>query len=212
MIYHVVNKSIANFKIFNTEKDFFRMIMAICYYRKFNQQTCLAQFIRLHKNAKSNILDKIISQSRKHYPIEIIAYCIMPTHLHLLVNELSEDSLSIFISNVLNSYARYFNVKHKRKGPLWEGRFKKVEIRTDEQLLHTTRYIHLNPVTAYLVDKPEDWPYSSYMEYISTVLKNRRICNHEHLLDILPCEYKKFVENGIVYQREIAKTKNLFIE
>ena len=67
---------------------------------------------------------------------------------------------------LLNSYTRYFNEKIKRKGPLWEGRFKKVLVNSDEQLLHLTRYVHLNPVSAGIVEKPEDWPCSSYREYI----------------------------------------------
>ena len=62
------------------------------------------------------------------YFVEIIAYCIMPTHFHLVVKQLKEDGISFFIQQILNSYSRYFNIKTKRKGPLWEGRFQNVII------------------------------------------------------------------------------------
>jgi putative transposase len=79
----------------------------------------------------------------------------MPTHIHLVLRQLKDGGISKFMSNILNSYSRYFNIKHNRKGPLWEGRFRKVLVGSDEQLLHLTRYVHLNPVTACLVDKPK---------------------------------------------------------
>jgi len=115
----------------------------------------------------------------KEKVIHIIAYCLMPTHIHMLLEEVKEDGISIFTNNVLNSYTRYFNTKHKRKGPLWEGPSKKVTIKSDDQLLHLTRYIHLNPVTAYLCNKPEEWPYSSYNEYIKPNTNNN-FCDYEH--------------------------------
>jgi putative transposase len=141
--------------------------------------------------------------------VGIIAYCLMPTHFHIILNELNENGLSLFIKNILNSYTRYFNIKHNRKGPLWESRSKKVSIESDEQLLHLTRYIHLNPVTSYLVKMPEDWPYSSYKEYIFKALINKQICTYKNYLDIKPHIYAKFVEDGILYQREMAKVKQL---
>jgi putative transposase len=116
------------------------------------------------------------------------------------------------MSTILNSYTRYFNTKHKRKGPLWESRFKSVLVETDEQLLHLTRYIHLNPVTAFLVDKPEEWKASSYNEYLLKVSGSDRTCNYDGILDIEPSSYRKFVEDRISYQRELAKIKELLIE
>ncbi len=78
----------------------------------------------------------------------------MPTHIHLILKQLKEDGISAYMSKILNSYTCYFNRRTKRKGPLWESRFKRVEVTSDEQLLHLTRYIHLNPVTAHIVEEP----------------------------------------------------------
>jgi len=117
------------------------------------------------------------------------------------------------MGNVLNSYSRYFNTKHKRGSPLWKGKFKNVLVETDEQLLHLTRYIHLNPTSAGLVKKPEEWPYSSYLEYLGKIKKMDRICSYEDLMDISPSSsYKNFVESRISYQRELEKIKHLILE
>ena len=136
----------------------------------------------------------------------------MPTHIHLVLRQLKDNGISKFMSNILNSYSRYFNLKHNRKGPLWEGRFKKIMVENDDQLLHLTRYIHLNPVTAYLVNRPEDWFASSYHEYIMSVVQENRLCNCTYTLDTNPTSYKRFVEDNISYQRELAKIKHLAMD
>lgn len=212
MVYHVCNSSIAGFVIFNSNYEFLRMLLAIRYYQIKSQPISLSQFIvnnKLEKNFKNvNFIPK--GENGKF--VEIIAYCLMPTHLHLMLKELKDGGISKFMNDILNSHTRYFNLKHKRKGPLWKGKTKKILIETDEQLLYVTRYIHLNPVTAYLIDKPEKWPYSSYKEYIQKVNAKEKICKHSDLLKIDPCSYKKYVEDGISYQRELAEMKKMNLE
>ena len=116
------------------------------------------------------------------------------------------------MSNVLNSYTRFFNTKYDRKGPLWVGRFKNIPIESDEQLLHLTRYVHLNPVTAKLVNQAEEWKHSSYREYIQKPNKPQTICHYSDVLDIKQTEYQDFVHDHASYQRELAAIKNLAIE
>ncbi|MGB2706432.1 MAG: transposase [Candidatus Omnitrophota bacterium] len=212
MIYHVVNKSIAEFVIFNNSDEFSRMLLAIRYYQIAKQSLSLSQFTRLNEVKKNfrNAIHKIACKNDKL--VEIIAYCLMPTHLHLTLKELKDNGISKFMNDVLNSYTRYFNLKHKRKGPLWEGGSKKILIETDEQLFYVTSYIHLNPVTSYLVDKPEEWPYSSYKEYLQEISDKEKICDYSSVLDINPSSYKKYVESNISYQRELAKMKKLTLE
>ncbi len=206
-IYHVFNKSIAGFRIFNDSCEFTRMIYTIRYYQKEKPIIKFSQFLRFHKDN----IETDIACAQKDKLVEIIAYCIMPTHLHFILMPLKEKSISSFMGNILNSYTRYFNIKYNRKGPLWEARSKKVIIKTDEQLLHLTRYIHLNPVTAYLVDKPENWPASSYREYLLTD-DNNKICNYATKLKIEPISYQRFVEDVISYQRKLAKIRKLVLE
>jgi len=209
MIYHVVNKSIADFIIFNNIDEFLRMLLAVRYYQTKKQSISLSRFIRSKKNT-STMKHKIVCSNDKL--VEIIAYCLMPTHLHLMLKELKNNGISKFMNDILNSYTRYFNLRHKRKGPLWETGSKKIMVETDEQLFYVTSYIHLNPVTAYLVDKPEKWPYSSYKEYLQEVGDKEKICSYSGLLDIDPSVYRQYVESGIAYQRELAKMKKLNLD
>ena len=190
-IYHIFNKSIAGFAIFNNESEFSRMRDVVRYYQIKKPAIKFSRYIRFRTDQDKNNDD--IASIGKEKLVEIIAYCIMPTHLHLALKQLTKDGISIFMSTILNSYTRYFNTKHKRKGPLWESRFKSVLVETDEQLLHLTRYIHLNPVTAFLVDKPEEWKASSYNEYLLKVSGSDRTCNYDGILDIEPSSYRKFV-------------------
>lgn len=136
----------------------------------------------------------------------------MPTHLHLTLFQNDKNGISKLMNNVLNSYTRYFNTRFKRKGPLWETRFKNLLVKSNDQLLHLTRYQHLNPVSAGLVNRPESWQWSSYREYIGEVKVDYSICNFEKLLDINPKEYQEFVNDRIAYQKELSRIKHLLLE
>jgi putative transposase len=136
----------------------------------------------------------------------------MPTHIHLILLQLKEQGISRFINLALKSYSKYFNTKYKRKGPLWEGRFKNVLVETNEQFLHLTRYLHLNPTTAFLDSKPEKWSFSSYREYLGLTKGDNKICNYSKYLDMDSSTYKEFVEDQIDYQRKLKTIKNLILE
>ena len=211
--YHAFNKSIAGFVIFNSDGEFQRMIQAIHYYRSVLQDYSLSNFLRSDQVSKMGI-NNCLSSLSKDQPrlVEIVALCLMPTHIHFLLKQSRDDGISTFMGNLLNSYARYFNKKHERKGPLWVGRFKAVLIETDEQLRHVSRYIHLNPTTAGLVRKPELWKYSSYKESINAEKNEFTLTTGTEVFDNTPEEYQKFVENQISYQKELAAIKHLILE
>jgi putative transposase len=97
--------------------------------------------------------------------LEVIAYCLMPNHYHLLAY-LKNDNLSAAMQPFALSYTKAINETYKRVGSLFQGRFQAIYVDNDDYLLHLSRYIHLNPVSAGLVEKAEDWEYSSYLEYI----------------------------------------------
>lgn len=212
-VYHVMNKSIAGFKVFHSNKDYLRMMYMIRYFQVSTLLPKFSRFLQLKEITEKGFepaLKDFVEGSKQH--VQIISYCLMPTHIHLVVKQLTKNGISIFMANLLNSYARYFNTKYKRKGPLWVGRFKSVLVRKDEQLLHLTRYVHLNPSTSELVKKSEDWPHSSYKEYIEPKKVAYPLCQFHDLIDMKPREYKSFVNDYADYQRELAKIKKLALE
>ncbi len=208
-VYHVFSRSIARYIIFNTETDYFRMLEAVKFYQKEKPDI---SFSRYDKLLRENKLDFMGFHDTKNDLVQIIAYCIMPTHVHFVLKQNTGKGISVFMNNVLNSYTRYFNTKHERKGPLWESRFKSVLVNTNEYLLHLTRYVHLNPVTSELTDKPESWKASSYKEYLSGIYDRNNLTSHRDLITISSGEYKNFVEDRISYQQELHKIKDLLLE
>jgi len=206
--YHVFTKSIAEYKIFNDPKEYSRMMDVIKYYGKEKPEMKFSRYAELRRNNERN---EVLSINRvKDDLVKIIAYCIMPTHIHLILRQEKKDGISIYMDRILGSHTRYFNIANDRKGPLWEGKFKNVMVDKDEYLYHLTRYIHLNPVTAHLVEKPEDWIATSYNEYISKDKKG--ICSFEDALDITPNLYRDFVEERIEFQRNLAKIKRFMMD
>jgi len=207
--YHIFNKSIAEYKIFNKEGDFVRMKRLLFYYQWEENKIKFSKWKNMKEQNSFN--NKLITEDNNSRIVDIIAYCIMPTHIHLILKQLKSKGISIFMSLISNSYAKYFNLKYKRKGPLWEREFQNVLVSSDEQLLHLSRYIHLNPTTAFLTKNPYDWRFSSYKEFLEEE-HEEKICNFKDVLDINPKSYKEFVEDRISYQRDLAKIKSLILE
>lgn len=212
-VYHVMNKSIAGYKIFSNEKDYQRFLQGLRYFSIDEPLPKLSEFLErsdVNQIGFERCLQEYFDNAKQC--IQIIAYCLMPTHFHLIVKQLRNNGISSTISKMSNSYARYLNTKIKRHGPLWMGRFKSVLIVSDEQLLHVTRYLHLNPTTANLVKAPEDWPWSSYAEYINPNQVKYPLCQFSELMDIKPGHYRKFAEDHKNFQKELGKIKQLILE
>lgn len=208
-IYHVFSRSIAEYIIFNNREEYGRMRKLIRYYQREKPELKFSQYQQLSRLReisvhKANLKDK-------NDIVQIIAYCLMPTHIHLVLKQLTENGISSYMANVLNSYSRYFNIKHGRKGPLWEGKFKNVLVNKDSQLAHLTRYVHLNPATAGLVKKAQAWQMSSYNEYLG-MEESEKVCEYTDLLDMSQDTYKEFVEDRAGYQKELAMIKALLLD
>jgi len=203
-VYHIFNKSIAGFKIFNTDTDYNRLIQSMLYYNS-NKNFCgLTRFKELGNTIS-------FSMQKTAQLVEIIAFCHMPTHFHLILKQLKENGISCFMNALQKSYSQFFNRKQDRKGPLWQGPFKNKLVDKDEYLIHLTRYIHLNPVKARIANTPKDWPYSSFNEYIGKVDKEHKICEYENILNITS-SYEQYVNDHIDYQRSLSKINHLIIE
>lgn len=99
------------------------------------------------------------------YGSVIHAWCQMNNHYHLLM-ETPAGNLSQIMRHINGAYTTYFNVKRKRAGHLFQGRYKAILVEADTYLLELSRYIHLNPVRVGIVQQPEQYQWSSYLSYI----------------------------------------------
>ncbi len=104
---------------------------------------------------------KILAEVNKRYHWFCHAYCLMDNHYHLLI-ETPEGNLSLGMRQLNGVYTQAFNKKRNRTGHLFQGRYKAILIQKDNHLLEACRYVVLNPVGARLVERPEDWKWSSY--------------------------------------------------
>jgi putative transposase len=135
----------------------------------------------------------------------------MPNHYHMLVFANRDGSLGVFIQWLFNSYSQAFNMQEKRSGTLFEGRAKSKLIFENEYLFQITRYIHLNPVHAGLVQKPENWAFSNYREFIG--MRKSPLFDAEFLDTQFgtPDEYRVFVEGEIPMDTE-NQIKNYYFD
>jgi putative transposase len=129
--------------------------------------------------------------------VEIIAYCLMPNHYHLLVCLKTDDFGPKVMQPFTVSYTKAVNKQNERVGPLFQGPFHAKLVEEDGHLLQLSRYIHLNPVRAHFVDKPQDWVFSSYQDYLGlrrgTLPKPGIILEHFSSIE----DYREFVEEEI---------------
>ena len=103
-----------------------------------------------------------LSEALKRFKADLHAYCLMTNHVHLLITPHEEDSIQRVMQHLGRQYVQYINKTYKRSGSLWEGRHKGSLVSKDEYLLRCYCYIELNPVTATMVTKPEEYRWSSY--------------------------------------------------
>ena len=200
--YHVFNRGVEKRKIFLDSKDFKIFIYYLFVYLK-PLDDALKKYpqlpIRLHARNLSS-------------EVELISYCLMPNHFHFLLKQFSRDGISRLMKQVTNAYTEYFNKRYKRTGGLMQGTFKAVKVKTDEQLIHLSRYIHLNPVVGGIVNKIDHYDWSSYGEFITE--NSMGLCNSSIILNLFNSsdEYKNFVKDQINYALELKKIEGLTID
>jgi REP element-mobilizing transposase RayT len=142
-----------------------------------------------------------LGEAQEKYGHVLHCYVLMPNHYHLIV-ETPRGNLNRVMHFINGSYTNYFNLKWKRSGHLFQGRYKAILIDRDAYLLELSRYVHLNPVRAKMVLKPEDYPHSSYQSFVYG--REEGIVCRDLILEIVtmdkksaPRRYRDFVESAI---------------
>lgn len=167
-IYHVFNRSIARQPIFTRVREYQRFFNIVDFYKFQNPGLRYSHYNRLREEEKIKFIDNLHQANQKL--VEIIAFSFMPNHYHFLLKQIQDDGIKMCMSQIQNSYAKYFNTNYKRTGSLFQEMFKAIRIESDEQLIHVVRYIHLNPLTSYVIKEIstlENYPWTSFIDYLN---------------------------------------------
>ncbi len=210
-IYHVYNRDVEKRPIFINKRDYGRFIELMQYYRFLDCPIKFSSFTRLGTDDKAYIFKNLKKTSK--YLVDIQAFCLMLNHIHLLLKQLEDKGTSKFMAKITNGFSHYFNTRHERVGHLFQGNFGATRIENDEQHIHVSRYIHLNPVSSYLIEihNLQEYKYSSYPQYLGY---SNGFCNTNPILSRFKNaeEYKKFVHDQADYARTLETIKHLAME
>lgn len=212
-VYHVFNRGIASQPTFFNKRDYDRALESFFYYQNTNPPIKYSRFLTLSVKERTEMLQNL--SKGKDYLAEIISYCLMPNHFHFLLRQIKDGGIAKFVGNFTNSYTRYVNTKQERSGPLFTGKFKSVRIETQEQLVHVSRYIHLNPYTSFVIRTLDDlrkYPYSSFQEFIGKT--GSQLCVKEDVLANFKSakQYEKSIFDQADYQRSLDRIKHQLVD
>lgn len=202
--YHIYNRSQFSLPIFSKDGDAKAFLKTLIYYTQVNPPRRLS-----YEKRYKEIFTK--SKTYADRLVSILAYCIMPNHFHLLLRQEVDGGISTYMQRLTLSFVHYFNVKNHQKGHLFESGFKSVLIETENQLLHVSRYIHLNPTSAKLVEDPLKYKYSSLQYYVHGGEKLPLLFDNV-LRSKSRDYYRNFVYNNLEYQQSLQFIKNQLID
>lgn len=185
--YHVYARGTNRQRIFRDSADFVKFL------------NLFERYLSLQETKNANG----VSFPNYYNRVELVSFCLMPNHFHLLIYQRQQGAMSEFMRSLLTSYSMYFNKKYKRSGPLFESRYKASMISDDAYLTHITRYIHLNPrewqryeyssLPYYLQQISDEWirperatsQFATPAEYLEFL---NDYAEHKEMLDILKHE------------------------
>lgn len=220
-IYHVLNRGVEKRQIFLDKQDHLRFIHNL--YELNNQNRVETTYYNFRDYGASGKITKASKKSRKLL-VDILAFCLMPNHYHILLAPRVENGVPQFMQKVNMGYSKYFNQKYERVGTLFQGRYKSVSVIANTHFLHLPFYIHfnpldlsypewrenkiLNPKTALEFLKTYRW--SSHLDYLG--IKNfPSLLNTKPLIEIFGSnvDYQKLVEN---YLKDIQIDEGVVLE
>lgn len=209
-IYHIFNRSVGNEILNRSKYDLNRFIELIDFYR-FPQEIRYSYFDNLNIEKRTEYK---LSLQKKKPLVEIFCYSFMPNHYHFELKQVQDNGIKIFVSNFQNGFAKYYNAKNQRHGSVFTHPFRAKWIETDDEFIHVSRYIHLNPVTSFIVkfEQLHSDPSTSFPYYITE--KENNLINTKPILDLIGSreKYADFIKDRVTYQQELNKIKYLILE
>lgn len=144
--YHVFNRGAHRQAIFKDKRDWQRFLFGVIYLQSALPFKNISRTIKSFSTDDGfSVSDEQIETILKERFVELAAFCLMPNHFHLLVREVEEGGIGKYMQRVCDGYTKYFNTKYETSGHVFQGRYKAVHVKDDQQLLHLSAYIHRNP-------------------------------------------------------------------
>lgn len=145
----------------------------------------------------------IVKRVKAARQFQLYAYCLMRNHIHLLIHEQDED-IAKTMKRIGVSYAGWYNTQYERTGHVFQDRFKSEPVEDSQYLLTVLRYIHNNPVRAYMVTNPEEYKWSSCKEYYEDALPAEEVTNTTRILEMFSVDK----ETGRILLRDFMKLQD----
>jgi putative transposase len=211
--YHVFNRGVRKQITFHDTNDWFRFLFTILY---FQSPVNFPNISRLSKQLVQpsvlNIDKKIVEKIIEDRYIELVSFCLMPNHFHLILKEEKEGGIAQYMQRVQNSYTKYYNTKYEKSGHLFQGSYKAVHIENNNQLLHVSAYVHRNPrELPFWHNKEDKYAYSSYQDFVHENRWNKllavdiifgQFANKEEYHDFVKTSGTKILENELELEWE----------
>ncbi|MEK7572385.1 MAG: transposase [Patescibacteria group bacterium] len=210
--YHIYNRGTDKRIIFNETSDYYRFLILL-YLCNSNLKVDLGDYLR-----QGQTLSELLNLERNETLVEIGAYCLMPNHFHILINEKSEGGISLFMQKLMTAYTMYFNKKYNRNGTLFQGRFKGSHVQKDNYLKYLFAYIGLNPVKLIEKNWKEEgiknlirvkiflfnYKFSSFLDHCGFNRKEKSILDMENFPQYFKYrkEFKDFISDWLNFRKE----------
>lgn len=142
-IYHVLSRGVDKRKIFPDKRDYFRFIHNLF---EFNDKESATTASYNFRRQFSDVGRQKVEKKPRKLLVQIHTFCLMPNHYHLLLTPKADNGVANFMKKVNGGYAKYFNIKYKRVGTLFEGKYKRILVKNEPHFIHLPYYIHFNPL------------------------------------------------------------------
>ena len=201
--YHLFNRGMIKQNIFLDKNDYSRFLFLILYFQSPVTIPHPKRFIKSF--VQHSVFDISVEEKQKiikNRYVELVSFCLMPNHFHLIIREVKEGGISKYMQRVLNSYTKYFNKRYEKSGHLFQGPYKAVHIKDDNHLLYLSTYIHKNPTELnQWKGKEKTYIWSSYQDYGE---KNR--FSDLLVLDVVSEQFENITDYEYFVQTSTAKT------
>ena len=234
-IYHIILRGLDDNLIFKDTNDYYRGIFSIYEFNNSKPITIRERRIARNRIKKTENINKdsrervsvVFNIDEREKLVEVLCFCFMPNHVHLLAKQLKDSGITKFMRKVGAGYAGYFNRKYERKGYVFQNRFRSIYIEDDNQLRTIFNYIHVNPISLVkpgwkekgidnsneVIKFLEEYKWSSYQDYIGRAnfasVTDRDFMS-EFIGGVNGC--KLAIEDWVKYKEELIKSQNILLE